>query len=172
MPTAMLPPNAGQLLCRRCDVFVGYGAAGVVERPTGTARDVQWLKSHCWMCERSREEIEQTQTLAPRITPLDHNKRQNEFNEAVRVFAAEVLAFHDHELVRVNQALSEAGIDYPQGSLGVRDLAIQRDTQPDAVLDRMKDELEDERKRTDPGRSSNFIAGMQYMINFLEEQVI
>lgn len=42
-------------LCRRCDMFVGFGAAGVYLPPQG--RDVAWLAGHCWVCGRSREEV-------------------------------------------------------------------------------------------------------------------
>ncbi|WP_160051126.1 hypothetical protein [Nocardiopsis sp. FR26] len=53
-------------------------------------------------------------------------------------------AFADaqQELARVNQALAEAGIDYPQGARGVRDLANQRD----GWSDDLKTELEEARK--------------------------
>jgi flavin-dependent thymidylate synthase len=44
------------LLCKKCDVYVGFAAEGVVKRrPEG--RDHGWLASHCWVCGRSREEI-------------------------------------------------------------------------------------------------------------------
>jgi len=41
--------------CRKDDVFIGYGAAGVILPPEG--KSPEWLGSHCWVCERSREEI-------------------------------------------------------------------------------------------------------------------
>ena len=43
------------LLCKRCDVFVGYGAVGVVKEPED--RDHAWKCDHCWMCKRHRDEI-------------------------------------------------------------------------------------------------------------------
>lgn len=48
-------PDPDELLCRRCDVFVGFGGAGVVKPPEGKTAD--WLNEHCWMCERSADEI-------------------------------------------------------------------------------------------------------------------
>lgn len=45
------------LLCRLCDVFVGYGAAGVARPPEEHAGDPVWLADHCWVCGRSRDEI-------------------------------------------------------------------------------------------------------------------
>lgn len=47
-------------LCRRCDVFIGWGGAGVVIKPED--RDEAWLSSHCWMCGRSRDEIQQAES--------------------------------------------------------------------------------------------------------------
>lgn len=47
----------GELLCRRCDVFVGYGAVGVIRKPAG--EDSEWLRNHCWVCGRSRKQIEE-----------------------------------------------------------------------------------------------------------------
>lgn len=44
-------------LCKRCDVYVGYQALGVVSPPNEHAGDREWLGSHCWVCERSRDEI-------------------------------------------------------------------------------------------------------------------
>jgi hypothetical protein len=41
--------------CRHCDVFTGYGAAGVVKPPEG--KSPEWLAVHCWMCKRSAAEI-------------------------------------------------------------------------------------------------------------------
>lgn len=50
----------GQLLCRRCDIFVGFAAAGHAMPPattvTGSDRTA-WLDDHCWLCHRSRDEI-------------------------------------------------------------------------------------------------------------------
>jgi hypothetical protein len=42
-------------LCRRCDVFVGFGGAGIARQPEG--KSVDWLASHCWVCHRSRDEV-------------------------------------------------------------------------------------------------------------------
>lgn len=47
-------------LCKRCDVFIGFGATGVVRQPEGKTED--WLRSHCWCCERSRSEIMRDQS--------------------------------------------------------------------------------------------------------------
>jgi hypothetical protein len=42
-------------LCHHCDLFVGYGAAGVCLPPADQTRE--WLADHCWICHRSRAEI-------------------------------------------------------------------------------------------------------------------
>ncbi len=39
----------GGLLCRDCDVFVGWAAAGVVRMPEQPSA---WLVAHCWLCAR------------------------------------------------------------------------------------------------------------------------
>lgn len=41
--------------CRRDDVFIGFGALGVVRQPED--RDYEWLNTHCWVCGRSADEI-------------------------------------------------------------------------------------------------------------------
>ena len=48
------PRDRRDLLCRKCDVFVGYGGAGVVMPPDESP---EWLASHCWMCKRSADEV-------------------------------------------------------------------------------------------------------------------
>jgi hypothetical protein len=45
------------LLCEHCDIYVGYGAMGVVRMPDQRLSDYTWLASHCWMCCRSADEI-------------------------------------------------------------------------------------------------------------------
>lgn len=50
--------------CRRCDVFVGAGAAGVAKPPEEHADDPAWLADHCWVCSRSSAEIDGTQAEA------------------------------------------------------------------------------------------------------------
>jgi thymidylate synthase ThyX len=47
-----------ELLCKKCDVFVGFAADGVARRPEEHKDDKEWLTNHCWVCGRSREEIE------------------------------------------------------------------------------------------------------------------
>lgn len=44
-------------LCKYCDVFVGFGAIGVAEPPEEHKDDREWLADHCWVCKRSRAEI-------------------------------------------------------------------------------------------------------------------
>ena len=43
----------GMLLCRDCDVFVGYGAIGTARMPKQSS---DWLTVHCWVCERDYTE--------------------------------------------------------------------------------------------------------------------
>lgn len=45
-----------ELVCKKCDIIVGYGALGVAKIPEGETE--LWLQNHCWICRRSREEIE------------------------------------------------------------------------------------------------------------------
>lgn len=40
--------------CRRCDLFIGYGAAGVFMPPED--KDETWLREHCWCCGLPRSE--------------------------------------------------------------------------------------------------------------------
>jgi thymidylate synthase (FAD) len=47
-----------ELLCQGCDVFVGFGAVGVASPPEDKKDDMEWLKDHCWVCRRSREQVE------------------------------------------------------------------------------------------------------------------
>jgi hypothetical protein len=44
--------------CAADDVFIGAGAAGVIKPPPEHADDTAWLADHCWVCERSRAEID------------------------------------------------------------------------------------------------------------------
>ncbi len=34
--------------CRRCDLFTGYGALGVFQKPENA--DEEWIRTHCWCC--------------------------------------------------------------------------------------------------------------------------
>jgi thymidylate synthase ThyX len=47
----------GELLCKKCDVFIGYGAVGVAKPPVEHQDDAAWLIDHCWVCLRSRAEV-------------------------------------------------------------------------------------------------------------------
>lgn len=47
--------DSGALLCRHCDVYVGYAGAGVASAPEG--RDRAWLAAHCWVCHRHADEV-------------------------------------------------------------------------------------------------------------------
>lgn len=60
---ATYPPG----YCRHCDVFVGADAVGVVIPPDG--KDLEWLASHCWLCERPVSE------LCPVVTGVDGQDR-------------------------------------------------------------------------------------------------
>jgi flavin-dependent thymidylate synthase len=58
-PVHQIHPDAyvnGELICRRCDFVVGFGAAGVVKPPED--KDHAWLSTHCWGCHRSQAEVE------------------------------------------------------------------------------------------------------------------
>lgn len=41
--------------CRHCDLFIGYGAAGICLPPDD--KDADWLRTHCWGCGKSESEI-------------------------------------------------------------------------------------------------------------------
>lgn len=43
------------ILCKRCDIWVGFGAAGIFVAPTNKSYD--WLTGHCWSCGRSRADV-------------------------------------------------------------------------------------------------------------------
>lgn len=53
-----------RLLCKRCDVFVGYGGLGVVKKPEDVASDE--LFRICWVCRRQAEEIAAEQAAPPK----------------------------------------------------------------------------------------------------------
>ena len=78
-----------------------------------------------------------------------------------------ILASADHELLRVNAKLHEAGIDYPQGAAGVSDLTGQRNTEIDRIIDLIEDEISDEEQRPGSGNDPRFVAGMQFVLDFL-----
>jgi hypothetical protein len=48
-------PLADGVICKRCDLYVGYGAVGRMEPPAGTS--TTWRTEHCWNCHRSLQEI-------------------------------------------------------------------------------------------------------------------
>lgn len=60
-------------ICLKCDIFIGFGGSGVIEKPVD--KDINWLKSHCWGCGRSSEEI---------------NRIQNNYLEAVEDYVKSV----------------------------------------------------------------------------------
>lgn len=45
-----------ELLCSKCDVYVGYAGAGVAKKPTDVPEEQ--LDDICWICRRPRAEIE------------------------------------------------------------------------------------------------------------------
>lgn len=45
-----------ELLCKRCDVFVGFGAMGVVREPVDIPEAE--LGDRCWVCKRTRAQVE------------------------------------------------------------------------------------------------------------------
>jgi thymidylate synthase ThyX len=70
------------LLCKKCDVFVGFGAVGVARQPA--FKKQEWLENHCWICGRSREEIKRDPRglEQPRdSTPIDRYIRSYEGTE-------------------------------------------------------------------------------------------
>lgn len=54
-----MPFSSDNLLCKHCDVYVGWGGVGVVKIPQRIPKHL--LDDICWCCGRSREEIEQEQ---------------------------------------------------------------------------------------------------------------
>lgn len=49
------------MICKHCDVGVGYEGAGVARKPEDRVDDETWLREHCWVCGRSRKQIEREQ---------------------------------------------------------------------------------------------------------------
>lgn len=43
------------MLCKACDVFIGYGAAGVARKPDDVPADQ--LDRICWVCRRTPEQL-------------------------------------------------------------------------------------------------------------------
>jgi thymidylate synthase (FAD) len=63
-----------ETLCQKCDVFVGFDAVGVAKVPEEHKGDNEWLMSHCWVCRRSRAEIERDPRGRDEVsdqTPID-----------------------------------------------------------------------------------------------------
>jgi hypothetical protein len=56
----LVPIDDDALLCRKCDVFVGFGGAGVARVPDVPPAQ---LDEVCWICLRSRDEIAAAQAL-------------------------------------------------------------------------------------------------------------
>ena len=54
-PAPVTGGPASTILCRKCDVYVGFGGAGVVQPPANMS--AEWLRSHCWMCKRTADEV-------------------------------------------------------------------------------------------------------------------
>jgi flavin-dependent thymidylate synthase len=66
-----------ELLCKRCDVFVGFGGAGVAKQPEGKTEE--WLRTHCWVCGRSAGEIAREQE--PELMAAVEDVERFEFKE-------------------------------------------------------------------------------------------
>jgi hypothetical protein len=57
LPCGWPPASDPARYCRRCDLFIGFGAAGVAIPPPEHDTDITWLETHCWICRRTAEEI-------------------------------------------------------------------------------------------------------------------
>ena len=55
-PNTLVTVSAG-LICRRCDIPVGYLATGVARPPDDRADDPDWLATHCWVCGEAEAEV-------------------------------------------------------------------------------------------------------------------
>lgn len=101
---------------------------------------------------------------------LDANRRYNKLLEAMHEFKGAVLEYYSHEVVAAQAALQAAGVISPSIVTGIKDLAMLYKTNRDAIVDQMKEELENEQKRpsADPVYHQHYMAGMRYMIEFVE----
>lgn len=59
MPELPRRSDGDGLLCKRCDVYVGFGALGVAKPPLDVPNDQ--LNHVCWVCRRTASEIEEAQ---------------------------------------------------------------------------------------------------------------
>lgn len=87
-----MPP---ELLCKRCDVYVGFAGAGIVKKPLG--RSVEWLENHCWVCGRSREEITEDQTY-PKPTGREPSFMIDEQTPMRNLFTGETIEEYDKRM--------------------------------------------------------------------------
>jgi hypothetical protein len=57
LPCGWPPHSDPTRYCRRCDLFIGFGAAGIAHPPAEHETDIGWLETHCWICRRTAQEI-------------------------------------------------------------------------------------------------------------------
>ena len=57
-----------ETLCHHCDLFVGYSASGICISPAD--QTPEWLADHCWICHRSRDEIQAENDAREFSTPI------------------------------------------------------------------------------------------------------
>lgn len=101
---------------------------------------------------------------------LDANRRYNKLMEAMHEFKGAVLEYYSHEVVAAQAALQEAGVISPSIVTGIKDLARLYETNRQAIVDQMKEQLEEELREVMPSADyrEGFRNGMQRMINFVE----
>jgi hypothetical protein len=133
------------LLCKRCDVFVGFAAEGVVKRPEG--KDSMWLRTHCWVCHRSGPEIATAQGIVRSAPMLDRQRRTAPHGDPLALDPLGPVAPHERFL---------GAFDPPPAEPVVRTQAEAQDLYNKAV--REIENWPDGRPPAEPGREvSTFV---------------
>jgi thymidylate synthase ThyX len=97
------------LLCKKCDVFVGYDAAGVATIPAEHNLDPVWCRDHCWVCGRSRAEVEADPYDLHRSEPTVRVTATGPDGEPLGAW--ETTESGEHK--RLDDLISETGVDEP-----------------------------------------------------------
>lgn len=70
-------------LCKKCDVFIGYGGLGVAHKPEAIGWTEEDFGNRCWICHRTRDEILEAGELRARDgTPIQPPPRSSVVEDA------------------------------------------------------------------------------------------
>src|SRR5688572_833933 len=109
------------------------------------------------------------ETEPPQPDPLTSRRINLHVERAMDALRTALLIQANHEILRVNAALHEAGIEDPQGAAGVRNLANLYRTATHGLIEAMQAEVDDEAKRPGTGHPSPTYSGMRFMLDFAKK---